>query len=276
MDFELTISGLCLIVLNSQDDRPKNPDKIEVLCVGASEHRPRMSYLPAEVHPISVEPSLVVDPLGVQSASLDIAGKSLALDFGTNPTEGFSLKWAEQNGNGNAPLDESLMDWVPTAAELGFDELNVGDPGTIPPGVLARLSLPPGKLMSRKVVRNPVSGSYFVWEFPAKPGLERALANEVVYRAEEVEDLNLTASDGTVLLEADKSSGTLYMSISNDLNLVHSNFRLGVDTLDHLSDLQNLAASPNTFGPPRIARVTQRTGHPICNQVLYLNRASVS
>jgi hypothetical protein len=279
MDFELTISGLCVIILDSQEEKPEHPAGVEVLCVGACAHQPRLSYLPSEVSPAEkleeeLKPALMVDPMGVRSASLDISEKALMLEFkNQNPEDGFFLKWGQQGSN--APLDESLMDWVPTSEDLGFEKLNVGTTGMIPGGARARLSLPPGKLMSRNVVRNPVSNSYFVWKFPQGKVGDHALANEVVYRAEGVEDLRITQSDGQVLLEANKSKGTLYMSISNDLSVVPPDYNDGSEALDHLSHLQGLASSSKVFVAPTVVS-PQRTGHPICNQVLYLNGVSGS
>jgi hypothetical protein len=268
MNFELTISGMCVIALKSDSDeeRPAHPDEVDVLCVGACEHRPRLSYLPHEVNPQAVEPDLVIDPWGVRSASVDLTQQALKLDFKNNPETYFSLTWGEE---GTAtPLDESAMNWVPTADDLGFKKLELGQAGQIPGGVNARLSLPYGKLFCRNVVRDPVSSAYLVWDFPAK-GIKRALANEVVYRAQGVTDLTLTSHDGTELLSADKSEGTLYMSISNDLGKVPKDYRGGIEALDHLSHLQSMAPDGVAFDPPKVDS-PKRTGHPICNQVLYM------
>jgi hypothetical protein len=43
MDIEMIITGLCVLVFKSKEKRPTQPEGVEVLCVHAHGHRPRLS-----------------------------------------------------------------------------------------------------------------------------------------------------------------------------------------------------------------------------------------
>lgn len=283
MDFELTISGLCLIVVKAQKDRRENPDAVEVLCVGAHhdhehehhhapppQHRPRLSYLP-EFAIATVEPDLFVDPAGVRIASLDLGGKDVVLETaGSSHTE-FSLKWGPTETA--EPPEEGWMNWVPMLEDLGFAPFDLGDGTGLPHGTATRFVLPKGELASRNVIRDVDSNRFIQWEFPAierstGSRTARALANEVVYTARRISSVSISWGKDSVTSSI--SEGTLRMTLSNDLATVSREYSRGIRALEHLKHLQGLDGRTSGFIAPRIAEEVQRTGHPICNQVLYL------
>lgn len=284
MNFELTISGLCLIVVKAREGRWENPDEVEVLCVGAHRdhdhehghhhqaqpvHRPRLSYLP-EFAVATVEPDLFVDPAGVRIASLDLEGKDVVLETqGSSHTE-FSLQWGPTESV--EPPEEGWMNWVPTLEDLGFDPFDLGDGNGLPPGAATRFILPKGELASRNVVRDVSSKNFIQWEFMRREGSRetrtlRALANEVVYKAGGISSVSVRWGEGSV--HSSISEGTLRMTLSNDLATVPLNYAQGTPNLEHLRHLQGFDSRRSRFVAPRIVD-ERRTGHPICNQVMFL------
>jgi hypothetical protein len=265
MNFELTISGLCVIVLKSKDDKPENPAEVEVLCPDAHGHKPRLSYRPEGVI-TEVEPDLFIDPQGGRIASLDLTGKVLSLDLGTNPHTKFSLDWG--TGTGKVPPEEKWMRWVPSDQDLGLKGIRLAKPGTLPKGASARLALQPGNIEARAVVRTSDTKDYILWNFPAK-NFERALANEVVYSARGVQHVKVLWGTESLFVSR---TGTLEMAISNDLAIVPKNYNEGVKKLEHLSHVEVLAEPPAKVNIPIIVEV-ERTGRPICNQLIFVDKS---
>jgi len=267
-NFELTISGLCVIVLKSQDDKPTTPTAVEILCVAAYGHRPRLNYPPLWVYPTGrVEPELCVDPTGQRIASLDIRNTTLHLDFGNNPATEFTLDWG--NTGATTPPAEEWMHWVPSVQDLGLTGIRLSDPhmhDQLVRGVSARLSLPPGTIFARNIVLD-IDDEYAVWNFPAV-GIERALANEIVYRAEGVEHLQITWEDRKLEYER---YADLKMCLSNDMEYVPSAYSDEYTELHHLSHLEVLADPLLNVQVPTLVQF-QHTGHPICNQVFFVDK----
>lgn len=294
MTFELHISGLCAIVLKSPpgNDRPEHPLAIDVVCPQAHGHVARLSYLPTEVvADKDIAPDLFVDPRGVQIASLPLSEMALDLSFAENSNQ-FELEWgpAESKVPAKGSEDEQRrMQWVPRLRYLGFDEFSLAGVNGLPAGAAARLKLPKGKLISRNIVRDR-DGEIVQWEFPATTNgtgepLVRALANEVVFLASDVNGMELK-SGGKVILSAFQDGGTLSMTLSNDMAKVPPDFMDGSVALGHLvhfGDLVPAAAAPGPAAPdgpatkkgfqaPKVHNPTQHTGHPICNGVMVIDQ----
>jgi hypothetical protein len=278
MDFELTISGLWVLALQSSDindTHPVEPEAVDIIIPAAHHHHPRLSYLPSEVipHP-ALEPQMVIDPRGGRIANLPVQGMVLELSFSNGSTTPFHLEWSEPRPE--APLLESSLTWLPTLAELGFDKFSLGDPGTLPKGAATRLRLPEGELFARNIVRTPDGAGYLLWNFPVGE-TTRALANEIVFRARGVDDAIFSLDGKTILASNLGPAGTLRMSLANDISIVPSNYNSPQTNLDHLSHLAVLAPMRTpSFQPPTVVDAMPRppaparTVKPICNGVVFV------
>jgi hypothetical protein len=271
IDFELAITGLCVIVPKSKDDYPKQPDAVDVLCVGAHHHRPTLSFWPEDMEPISqndyIEPSLCVDPTGRRIASLDISNRVVSFTFGNNQNT-FSLAWGPDSAV--KPPEDRWMNWIAPVNFLGIKGVRLGKPGEVPEGAGARLTLQPGEIEAKEIILNH-KGQGAQWEFPSA-GKQRALANQVIYRVPSVDYVKLHV-DGIERMISTATNSKLTMSLSNDLRSVPYDYNLGVDELYHLSHLAHLAEPPAAVVPPKLVKEFQRTGKPICNQVLFVDKS---
>lgn len=269
MNFELTISGLCVVVLKSQIPRPPKPTAVDILCVGAYYHRPLLTYHPEYFKLVKrLEPELCVDVIGTRVASIDVGDRALTLKFDTNPHSEFDLNWGDKNKK--APptkADEKWMQWIPSVEDLGLKGVRIGKPNQIVHGVSARLSLPPGILYARNVVKDRNGVDYALWDF-AGSGDQRALANEIVYRAEGVKHPQITWDDQK--LEASRDAD-VQMCLSNDMQAVPSTYTQGVTELHHLVHMEHVADPLVNVKIPKI-KAQQRTGRPICNQIYFLDK----
>lgn len=285
MNFELTISGLCVIVLRSPDERPTQPTAVDVLCVGGAHHdhhdhssrplhQPRLSYLPGQVQTEHATAELVVGPDGERIAFLDLTDQALALGFRETPYTEFSVTWGPADREAPSSRDEDTwMNWVPAVQDLGFEGLRLGQPGELVSGAGAVISLPKGELAARNVVRKPGTEEPFLWKFSGNgEAKKRAVANEVVFTAWNVDDVYFLRN-GKKYLESSMAAGaTLRMAVSNDLASVTPDYNDGIDALKHLDHIGALAASRPAFQQPKLFD-SGRTGHPICNQALYVTNA---
>jgi hypothetical protein len=300
-NFELTISGLCVIVLKADKDRPPTPTAVDIVCVAAYGHRPRLSYPPEFVSAHGeVEPELCVDSTGQRIAFLDIRDRILSLQTPPSAAE-FTLEWGDPTKK-TPPydVDEHWMQWIPSIADLGLTGIRlkeddahehlhhihrrsrhprkvsrntsqkysrgVQDEPLLVRGMSSRISLPPGRLFSRSVLKDE-DDEYLVWKFPGY-GAQRALANEIVYRAEGLEQLMLSWDDKHLQY---KRESDLCFCISNDMETVPSFYSDGDTELHHMAFLENLA---DPLMPVQIPKVvdTRRTGRPICNQVYFVDK----
>jgi hypothetical protein len=301
-NFELTISGLCVIVLKSKVDRPPTPTAVDIVCVAAYGHQPRLSYSPDLISPDGeVEPELCVDSTGQRIAFLDIRDR--VLSFQSQPAAAeFTLEWGDQTKE-TPPykVDQYWMQWIPSIADLGLTGIRLKEEDghrhlhhvhgqshhprkvsrnpakklsrdvqeettLLARGMSSRISLPPGQLFARNVLKDE-DDEYLVWGFPGS-GARRALANEVVYRAEGLEELVMYWDDKQ--LPYDRESD-LSVCISNDMETVPSSYSDGDTELHHMAFLENLA---DPLMPVQIPKVigTSRTGRPICNQVYFVDK----
>ncbi|HTG33183.1 MAG TPA: hypothetical protein VLB76_09650 [Thermoanaerobaculia bacterium] len=301
-NLELTISGLCVIVLKSPNDRPPTPTAVDIVCIAAYGHRSRLSYPPEFVSADGeVEPELCVDSTGQRIAVLDIRDRVLSLQARPNAAE-FSLEWGDTTKK-TPPydVDERWMQWIPSIADLGLTGIRLKEDDAhehlhhihgkrrhsrkasrntaqkysqgvqddnilLARGMSSRMSLPPGRLFARNILKDE-DDEYFVWGFPGS-GAQRALANEIVYRAEGLEQLLVSWDDKQ--LSYDRESD-LYLCVSNDMEIVPSSYSDGDTELHHMAFLENLA---DPLMPVQIPKVvdTRRTGRPICNQVYFVDK----
>jgi hypothetical protein len=272
MNIELTISGLCVIVFKSKQDRPPQPEAVEILCVDAPGHRPRLSYFPdwVEAFESKSSPELVVDPRGGKLATLDLHGRVVTLQFGKRYRANCSVTWGTETQVPPKPAAEAWMNWVPAAQELGIQAIRLGKPDELPRGASARLLLPPGDLKARSVIQDPQGQHYLVWKFPAQPGVKRAVANDVVYRATGI--TNASFSWGAQQLSFDRDDATLQLALSADMVKVPSDYNAGTKELGHLASLYRLAVPRVKVQVPKLSGY-QRTGHPICNSVHFVDKS---
>lgn len=294
MDFELTISGLCVLALRrANGDLSVQPTRLEaaqVLCVEPvamphgehghhmhgdhSEHRPRLSYDPRDLITQDVVADLVVDATGETIASLDLAGKTIELALAGNLHQAIEASWGDPDREAPAENDETeqaWLNWIPSLQDLGFDGLNPAANGGAVQGASVVLSLPNGILSAHDIVRGVEPPDFLTWEFPAtrtraNGAKKQAIANDIRFVAKDVASVTVTV-DGQSLTSA-RSKGVLKMSISNDLAKVTPDFTDGSKSLRHLGVIQGLA-SGGTFKAPEVPP-EQKTGHPICNQALFI------
>jgi hypothetical protein len=272
MDFELTISGLCVVSLKSEEPFPTSPDAVDVVCPKDGMHRARLCYDPTlfQVGDLGSDPDLVIDPNGSRFANLDLEGRVLELTLSENPATEFSLSWGPSDAE--APPEEQWMNWTPSLGTLGFETFVVPPSREMPAGARTRLILPKGELQCRSVVRDPDTNKFVLWSFPATrtellpDGIERALANEIVFRARG-RTLRILNEQGESILSATEPKATLKMCISNDVSKVPPDFGTDQEALSHLEHLESLAPKRVDFEAPTPSG-NQRTGRTICNQVI--------
>jgi len=270
MNFELTISGLCVIAMQVEEKEgiPEAPQAVDIICPRVPSHCARFSYLPGDVVP-QLEVSMVVDNTGRRIASLDLTDEILQIAF--DPPPGISFFVHVGDPDLKVPPPSEVMNFVPTLEELGFNDFTMPPDGELPQGAGARVSLPPGEIFADDIVNDADTGMPLLWKFPKKEGLTRALANHVVYRALNVGDLTITKRDGKTVFQA-SSNGTVRMSLSNDDCNMPLDYNDPVDALRDLKYLEVLAESDGPFEPPEIDD-GEHTGRPICNQVIFVYEA---
>jgi len=273
MNLDLTISGLCVIVFKSKTPRPPNPDAVEVLCVGDPHgiHRPRLSFRPEEmIVSKGLNPDLLIDPQGRRFASVDIGGKVVTLNVGTNSRTQFTVQWSSSTPGAEPtiPAEEAWMNWVPSIQDVGLKGVQSRPAGGLPSGANARLLLPFGDINARNVIPAPPNPAtkYLPWRFhPGKPNeFVRALANEVVFHGVDVEFVEFGWGGNTLFKQL--PGFRIEVGISNDLAQVAPDYPGPHTTLDHLTHLEGLADPPGTVEVPEL-KPLQQTGRPICNQV---------
>lgn len=277
MNFELTISGLNIIVLKSAEDRPKNPDNVDVICPAADMHRARLSYAPEDCVPArTFEPELVVGRGGERIASEDCRKHRYKVTFVNDIYERkFNLKWSPLEYS--EPLTEEFMDWLPSLDDLGFKGFRVGS--GIPHGAASRFSLPPGDVTCYEITRDPHTNETLLWNFPSAyggDGMTCALANLIVYRATDIQTLQITRDRKTILTSTLPNNGTLRMCLSNDMANVPYDYNDPQESLKHLEHLKCIVKEKVPFVAPRIVpreKGGQRTGHPICNGVVFVDKS---
>lgn len=268
MNFELVISGLCVIAMKASktDEIPKHPDAVDIIFPNVPMHCPRLSYLPGAPIVAQVEPDMAIDNMGRRVASLNIAGAIPQISFSSNPSNVFSVRCVPEPGPKEPPPGD-LINFVPRLHELCFDGFTMPADGKLPSGASARITLPKGEIFADDIVNDPNTGNPVLWDFKCTPPFTRALANHVVYRAMNVGDLKITWRDGQTVLDA-SDNHTVSMSVSNDDCLVPRKYNDPVEVLKDLTNLSVLGLKPNpTFCPP-VKHASQRTGRPICNQVI--------
>jgi hypothetical protein len=275
MKFELTITGLCVVALKRSDeaeDKPEHPEQIDIIIPRVEGHAARLSYDAADVIPLhdSVKPVMVPDSAGRRLASLDISGQILALDFRTNPAKNSFVNWDGDSEMPSTPWEEFSLNWIPILPDLGFENFNVEETGTLSQEVAAWIRLPKGALGSRSLLVTDDKKEYIVWKFPAS-GKKRALANDIVYTADHVKNFVVGDASGTPLLKDSGfgAHGTLRMCVSNDDAVVPPDFNTTpiAKALQHLRDFKLLGIGGN-FQAPEVFSEEDRTGHPICMSVL--------
>ena len=272
INFELTITGLCVIVPKSKNDYPTEPDSVDVLCVGAHHHRPVLSFWPEDMEPISkptyLEPDLCVDPKGRRIASLSVSSRFISFICGSN-TNKFSLTWGAETSV--EPPEKRWMNWIAPANFLGVSGVRIGKAGEVPIGAGARVTLPPGTIEAEEIIVDSQGTAALQWNFSAV-NKQRALANKVVCKVPNVSYVKVLV-DGTERLISTATNRPFFMSLSNDLISVPYDYNLGVEELHHLKHLTNLAEPPATVIPPKVVTDLGRTGKPICNQVLFVDKS---
>jgi hypothetical protein len=271
MNLELTISGLCAIAVEADEARPTRPRAVDVLCPSAHCHQARLAWYPAEVVPgralQGLKPDLVIDPAGVALASLPLDGAALRLEVAP-ANESFELSWGEERAEApGSAAEDAWMNWLPPISDLGLavaESYRLGPPGRLPAGTSARLTLPPGRLRCSRIVHDKDDPTQvMLWRFPAT-GSVRALANDVVFLAPEIEAAALLLGDEQLF--SVEQPGLVRIAISNDLYTVPFDYRAGSETLDHLRHFDAIAGDSRGFAAPE-AVDERRTGHPICNGV---------
>jgi hypothetical protein len=277
MNFELTISGLNIIAVNSNEAKPTKPNAIDVIAPYSEMHRPRLAFLPNQFIPDDpdtfIMPELVADVSGARIASEDAAKGGAGAGFyeiryvSSSGGKEFAMHWGPPKYD--QPWSEEWMDWIPSLDDLGFKPLVMGGSGTLPDGAVTRLTLPPGELICREMTRDADTDAILVWTFPSASAgpLNRALANLVAYRVNDIDSLEVWRDGKRVLYANVSSVETVQMNFSNDMAMVMADYNDPQTTLDHLQDLHSVAEYRVPWVAPSVVQDTpQQTGHPICNQ----------
>src|ERR1043165_6862109 len=113
MIFELTISGLCAVILKSSEEQPVHPEAVDIVCPKDNMHRPRLAFSPDQFR-AEKDADLTVDPMGNRVASIDLS--CVSLDLMVLPAlPKFTLGWAPPTAQPIAePPASEWMNWVPT------------------------------------------------------------------------------------------------------------------------------------------------------------------
>jgi hypothetical protein len=280
MRFELTIRGLCVIAMKSRDKkadpRPKNPERVDILVPAVTNHKCALVWDPNDVDP-NVEPTLIVNTQGDRLGSLDLNRQSkerdaenatLELRFRTNTNPGFDVAWRPAEASPNTSED-LYMDLVPNIEELGFPAIPIPPFGTEALGERARISLPFGKIVAADIAKVPGTDQNLIWKFAN--GSEHAVANKVLYVADDVGGYEFLKADGIPLISLEAEGPLVVkMCISNDEVKVPKDFTAGIEELNDLRDLAVLLPEgrrPRIFTPPKTID-SRRTGNRICTQVV--------
>lgn len=297
-DLELTISGLCVIVMKSEEGgKPRRPIEVDVLAPGVSQpaegdhahhgngkamvHKPRLSFWPLGAQwDDEVPVYLQVHPRGHKQAVLDLADHVVAIECGLADRV-CRVEWTdERTPTPRGKSSERYFDWVPSVQDIGIAEIHTPDDASLlPPGASARLILPAGELYARRMVRDE-RGEPLVWGFDAT-GDQKVIANEVVFRTTAIEGVRLSLLDkqgnsrGDVDLETDPGD-TLYLDFSNDVEKLPSDYNVNPqETLEHVQYLASMATGSPRIRPPRASGRPHLTGRartawPICHQTFYV------
>lgn len=273
MKFELTISGMCILAMKSSTGpMPVHPDAIDVIVPRAEHHKCRFVWDPNEAEP-SREANLVVDPAGKRYASIDLSEQTLGIsfEFMAEANTAHTVHWGEEKVAPGAPWEETQMNWVPRLESLGFQGFVIPPGNERPAGASARIKLPFGTLSARAMVNDADTNSYVLWDFlggPDNGGIRRALANEVVYTVDGIDTVIVTDAATTEIVRVSLGPfQTARMCVSNDMEMVPKDFTTDLTQLDHLRHLDVIAGG--TFIVPKVVP-PPRTGHKICDQVVYV------
>lgn len=272
-DFELTISGLWVLVISSSEARPTAPDAVDIIIPAVTmpmhRHFARLSYDFNQFDVPVIDQNLIIDSTGSRFTSLTLDDAILNFEFQNNPYDAFALQWGPEDAV--TPPFEGWMNWIPTLEDIGFEPLELTGSGK-PEGASVRITLPKGELACRNLPRDKKTSSYLVWDFPAtesKTGemVSKSVANELVYRAVNVGPLTISDDSGNAVLKATQAKGTVKMCISNDLAKLTRNTPRETTALTHLSHLDVLGIGGEFQAP--VLSGDQRTGlGPICNGVI--------
>lgn len=269
MDFELTISGLCLVAMKTpkaEDPEPSAPLAVDVYCPVANHphpHRTVLTYDPEHAK-ADFEPEMVVDDQGKRFASVDLGGSVWSLSFEDGPKQ-FNATWGKPSKHFPKPGEEPFLNWVPKLGDLKLRNFQPAATGLLPTGARTRLVLPPGKLEAADIVTKKGGTEYAMWKFSGNKNIVRALANHVRYSATGITSMRLVTPGRQVF-----SSRTAFrMALSNDLAVVATNYLDPVEKLEHLEHLKGMAGIQGTFAVPTPGPgEVQQTIKPICNSVI--------
>lgn len=279
MDFELTISGLCLLVMKPKipgDSMPVDPTNVEVFCPAAHHHRAVLCYEPEGVK-TDLEPELVVGYRGKRYAQLDLMGQVWSLKLEEGPRE-FTVNWGTPKDDPRIPetgqqapagaAEEDWLHWVPRLAEIGFSGFEMPGDGQLPPLGATRFALPWGSIYAADIVGDDdQADGYSRWRFPAAADRVRTLANHMVFQARGVDKVTVASTVGATL--SVEGGASLHMSLSHDLARVPRDYNQGGDVLDHLAVLEGMGWITGDFEAPE--RVSERaTAKPICNGIVHV------
>lgn len=310
-DLEVTISGLCVIVLTTDknEEKPCRPLAVDVLAVESGEesgedhggqhsgsdsgndghtmiHTPRLSFWPADANPdwTGADPYLHVGPRGEKQAFYGVTGQIIELKSNYEDRQ-CHVSWADDGVHlPIGPNSEKLFDWVPSVESLGIiGGIHVPtDAADLPKGASARMILPAGELFARSVAVDD-EGAPVAWRFPGDDDAIRAIANEVVFRATAIESLDLILSDTetgtrTEIEMLTNPNRTINIGMSNDLEKVTPDFvTSAIAELHHLTGLNRMAlVEGQTVKPPKAEGTVwglsgKRSGVPLCDGVHFVN-----
>jgi hypothetical protein len=273
---EVSITGLVILAVRSSNAKPTESDLVDVICPNAHMHRPRLSFNPREFRR-RVAPDLDIAPTGARIAALDLRSRFLA--FTVPDAEGghCRMQWRREEAETPATDDEErFMDWLPTLATLGFESFTMPQTGVLPAGASARITLPPGEIVSANVIRDEDTTKYLRYDFVGAPRrFVRAVARDIVFRAYDVRTLIVVDQQGNSLLTSSgpNTGTTLHMCISNDLDMLPGRNSDASTELTHLAHLSAVALlrEGRTFTAPKpINEGGGRTGDVICDGALFV------
>ncbi len=167
---------------------------------------------------------------------------------------------------------------MPTPKMLGFTKIRTPDPGNlndIPLGAASRLILPGGQIQSTDVIMSSSDPTKALsWVFPAMNNLKRAIANNVLFLAEEVTEVSIKLrnesgdSQGEITITPGRSP--LRIGFSNDVVVLPDDFYMNPGGPIHHDRYYGMLSQADTSGfeAPKPLGYAMFTARPFCHLAL--------
>jgi hypothetical protein len=201
---EVIFTGLGMVLLRSDEKRPRKPRGVELLMLSSAGHHrhvPRLSFLVEDLaRPQGENIDLHVAADGSPLVQKELTGQNLTLKVEGTPAD-FDIAWAEDASavEPGPQAPENALDWIPSAVDhYGLQEIIFPEDPEAQKVYVTRIVLEPGRLSSRKLLLDS-DGSIARWNFTRngrEVTAERVLAEQVVWSREGVDTLTVPLVEG--------------------------------------------------------------------------------